>query len=117
MGVAAGLTFLDGENPQVGIRALGRGLSAVVDSERMVLCEEEVVTIIKNKIPLQLGKQGLSLLFSLRGRRGRVPATSLVDMPEVDKVDDEVRNGALLLKSFRKLHILICPPKTLSSKE
>lgn len=30
---------------QVGIRALGRGLSAVVDSERMVLCEEEVVTL------------------------------------------------------------------------
>ena len=51
------LSFLDGENPQVGIRALGRGLSAVVDSERMVLCEEEVVTIIKNQIPLQLGKQ------------------------------------------------------------
>jgi hypothetical protein len=35
---------------------LGRGLSAVVDSERMVLCEEEVVTIIKNQIPLQLEK-------------------------------------------------------------
>ena len=34
----------------------GRGLSAVVDSERMVLCEEEVVTILKNQIPLQLGK-------------------------------------------------------------
>lgn len=29
----------------------------VVDSERMVLCEEEVVTIIKNQIPLQLGRQ------------------------------------------------------------
>lgn len=41
----------------IGIRALGRVLSAVVDSERMVLCEEEVVTIIKNKIPLQLEKQ------------------------------------------------------------
>lgn len=26
-------------------------------SERMVLCEEEVVTFIKNQIPLQLGKQ------------------------------------------------------------
>lgn len=30
---------------EVGIRALGRGLSAVVDSERMVLCEEEVLTL------------------------------------------------------------------------
>ena len=55
---------MDGENPQVGIRALGRGLSAVVDSERMVLCEEEVVTFIKKKIPLQLGKQVVEeLLF------------------------------------------------------
>ena len=41
----------------IGIRALGGCLSAVVDSERMVLCEEEVVTIIKNQIPLQLEKQ------------------------------------------------------------
>jgi len=58
------LSFMDGENPQVGIRALGRGLSAVVDSERMVLCEEEVVTFIKKKIPLQLGKQVVEeLLF------------------------------------------------------
>lgn len=29
----------------------------VVDSERMILCEEEGVTIIKNQIPLQLGNQ------------------------------------------------------------
>lgn len=46
---------------------MGRGLSAVVDSERMLLCEEEVVTIRKKKIPLQLGKQvpSESLLLEL----------------------------------------------------
>lgn len=60
------LSFMDGENPQVGIRALGKGLSAVVDSERMVLCEEEVVTFLKKKIPLQLGKQVVEeLIFVL----------------------------------------------------
>lgn len=40
-------------------KSIGEGpiRTAVVDSERMVLCEEEVVTIIKKKIPLQLVKQ------------------------------------------------------------
>jgi hypothetical protein len=61
----------------------------------MILCEEEVVTLIKNKIPL--GKQGLSLLFSLRGRR--LPATVF---PHTDSFlfDLFVKSQALKGNSF-----------------
>ncbi|KAK1405954.1 hypothetical protein QVD17_42340 [Tagetes erecta] len=45
-------------NPSLFLRTISPWVvGKVVDSERMILCEEEVVTIIKNQIPLQLGNK------------------------------------------------------------